>query len=74
MKKMIPLFVLLSAVILSCAPATSSRYREGSNVGQDIPLTVQDERRLTEEALPKMLKDYPPAGNRSCRIMFPISA
>ena len=64
MKKMIPLFVLLSAVILSCAPATSSRYREGSNVGQDIPLTVQDERRLTEEALPKMLKDYPPAGNR----------
>ena len=64
MKKMIPLFVLLSAVILSCAPATSSRYREGSNVGQDIPPTVQDERRLTEEALPKMLKDYPPAGNR----------
>ena len=65
MKKMIPLFVLLlSAVILSCAPATSSRYREGSNVGQEIPLTVQEERRLTEEALPKMLKDYPPAGNR----------
>lgn len=65
MKKMILLFVLLStAVILSCAPATSSRYREGSNVGQEIPLTVQDERRLTEEALPKMLKDYPPAGNR----------
>ncbi len=65
MKKKILLFILLSsAAILSCAPATSSRYREGSNVGQEIPMTVQDERRLTEEALPKMLKDYPPAGNR----------
>ena len=65
MKKMLLLCVLLSsAAIASCAPATSSRYREGSNVGQETPMTVQDERRLTEEALPKMLKDYPPAGNR----------
>jgi predicted Zn-dependent protease len=64
MKKMIPLsLLLLSSLIISCAPATSSRYREGSNVGQETPMTVQDELRLTEEALPKMLKDYPPAKN-----------
>lgn len=62
MKKTITLFILLSlAFIMACAPASSSRYREGSNVGQETRLTVQDERRLTEEALPKMIKDYPSA-------------
>lgn len=62
MKENIPLSVLLSfALIISCAPTNSSRYREGSNVGQETGMTVQDEQRLTEEALPKMLKDYPPA-------------
>lgn len=62
MKENIPLCVLLSfALIISCAPTNSSRYREGSNVGQETGMTVQDEQRLTEEALPKMLKDYPPA-------------
>lgn len=56
------LFLLL-AFVTSCAAATGSRYREGSNVGQEIPFTVKDEQRLTEEALPKMLQDYPPAKN-----------
>lgn len=65
MKKNMTRLILLSlAVIISCAPASSSRYREGSNVGQETRLTVQDERRLTEEALPKMIKDYPPAKNQ----------
>jgi predicted Zn-dependent protease len=64
MKKNITLFILLSlSFLISCAPTTSSRYREGSNVGQETSMTVQDERRLTEEALPKMLQDYPPAKN-----------
>jgi predicted Zn-dependent protease len=64
-KKNLVLFVLLSAALLfSCAPATSSRYREGSNVGQETPLTVQDEWRLTEEALPKIMEDYPAAKNQ----------
>lgn len=65
MKKKVSLFiVLLSMIIISCAPTNSSRYREGSNVGQETNITVQDEKRLTKEALPKMLKDYPPAGNQ----------
>lgn len=65
MKKNITPFILISlAFIISCAPTNSSRYREGSNVGQETPMTVQDERRLTKEALPKMLKDYPPAKNQ----------
>jgi len=63
MKKNITLFILLS-LLISCAPINSSRYREGSNVGQETGMTVQDERRLTEEALPKMLQDYPAAKNQ----------
>ena len=51
-------------VTISCAPTHSSRYREGSNVGQETKMTPQDEERLTKEALPKMLKDYPPAQNQ----------
>ena len=57
------LIVLLFVLITSCAPSNSSRYREGSNVGQETKLTVQDEERLTKEALPKMQKDYPAAKN-----------
>ncbi len=65
MKKNTTLFILLLlALIISCAPTNSSRYREGSNVGQETGMTVQDERRLTEEALPKMIKDYPSAKNQ----------
>ncbi len=64
MKKSISILILLLlSFIICCASSTSSRYREGSNVGQETSMTVQDERRLTEEALPKMLQDYPPAKN-----------
>ena len=61
--KKLPLFLVLLSFIISCAPAQQTRYREGSNVGQQAGLTVQDERRLTEEALPKMKQEYPPAKN-----------
>lgn len=63
-KRIILSVVLLLAVMNACAPTSSSRYREGSNVGQETNLTVQDEERLTKEALPKMIKDYPPAKNQ----------
>ena len=65
MKKTIAIFIVLALTMMTaCAPANSSRYREGSNVGQETNLTVADEERLTKEALPKMQKDYPPAQNR----------
>ena len=60
MKKLLVFPVLLS-FILSCATTEQTRYREGSNVGQQAGLTVQDERRLTAEALPKLKQEYPPA-------------
>ena len=64
MKKIIAAFVaLVWAFTISCAPTTSSRYREGDNRGQQTNLTVADEERLTQEALPKMQKDYPPSNS-----------
>ena len=64
MQKKVILWVLLTSVLIAaCAPATRSRYREGDNVGQETGMTVNDERRMTEEALPKIKKDYPSAQN-----------
>jgi len=66
MKTNITLFIislLVLVVITSCAATTSSRYREGDNVGQETKLTVQEEQRLTKEALPKIQQDYPAAKN-----------
>lgn len=67
MKKRPVVWILLIALLLlfnlSCAPTNSSRHREGSNLGQETNLTVQDEERLTKEALPKMTKDFPAAKN-----------
>ena len=65
MKRNIAFLILLFlAVIIACAPTTGSRYREGDNIGQEVAMTVDDERRLTEEALPQMRKDYPPLKNQ----------
>jgi len=64
MYKKIFLAVLLVIVVSSCAPTHASRYREGSNFNQQTNLTIQDEQRLTREALPQILKDYPSAKNQ----------
>jgi predicted Zn-dependent protease len=64
MKKIATLCILLTITgLLACATTDRSRYREGDNAGQDVGMTVQDEKRLTEEALPQMRKDYPEAKN-----------
>lgn len=46
-------------LLSACASTSGSRYREGDNKGQETELTVDDERRMTREALPDMRKDYP---------------
>lgn len=42
----------------SCA-TDGHRSREGDNTGQVTELTVADEKKMTQEALPTMRKDYP---------------
>lgn len=56
------LFLQAAPLLLigACASTPKTRYREGDNSGQKISLTPEDERKMTEEVLPKMQKDYPP--------------
>lgn len=46
-------------LLAACASTPKTRYREGDNAGQEVALTVTDERKMTAEVLPKMRKDYP---------------
>ena len=50
-------------LLASCAKVPKTRHREGDNTGQEVSLSVSDERRMTEEYLPKMSKDYPTLRN-----------
>lgn len=59
-------FLLFTLVLIlaGCASKTSDRYREGNNEGQKAALTVAEERKLTQEALAQMRKEYPPVDNK----------
>jgi predicted Zn-dependent protease len=50
----------LALSVTSCAKPARTRYREGDNTGQETRISVADERRMTQEILPAMRKDYPP--------------
>ncbi len=55
---------LAAAPLLMAACATAQhRGREGDNSGQSTALTVDDEKRMTQEVLPEMRKDYPALAN-----------
>ena len=49
----------LPLLLTACATGPKTRYREGDNTGQQAKLTVEEEKRMTGEVLPKMRKDYP---------------
>ena len=50
----------MGLLLASCASVDKNqRLREGDNSGQEISLTPEDERKLTQEVLPQMQKDYP---------------
>ena len=51
-------------LLAACASVPKTRYREGDNTGQTSALTVDEERRMTAELLPKMRKDYPALKNK----------
>lgn len=57
-------YLCLCLVLLSaCSSKTSDRYREGNNEGQKAALTVEEEKKLTKEALTEMNKEYPPVNH-----------
>jgi len=53
----------MPALLAACASTERTRAREGDNTGQETELTVEDEKKMTQEVLPQMKKDYPPINN-----------
>ena len=54
--KVIPLLLASCSTI----PQTQYKYREGDNSGQAVSLSPLEEKRMSEQVLPQMRKDYPP--------------
>lgn len=46
-------------LLAACATTEQTRYREGDNAGQETEMSVADEKRMTQEVMPQMKKDYP---------------
>ena len=49
----------LPFILSACASPKKTRYREGSNQGQKTSITVDDEKKMANDYMPKMFKDYP---------------
>lgn len=59
----------LPLLLASCAGSKEkSRYREGKNDGQHTELTPADEKKLTQEVLPQMKKEYPAHSNKEAQL------
>jgi len=64
-RRFCPFALVLVVLSTGCSSKMNSdRYREGDNAGQNVDLTVDQEKKLTKEALAEMKKDYPPVQNR----------
>lgn len=61
-------FLAMAPVLLAACTTAQHRQREGDNSGQETQLTVDDERRMTKEALTEMQKDYPPVQNAELQL------
>lgn len=53
-------FLAAAPMMLAACATAQHRQREGDNEGQEIPITVADERKMTKDAMLEMGKDYPP--------------
>lgn len=49
----------LPLLMSACATGDKGRYREGDNTGQETSLSVADEKRMANQVLPEIQKDYP---------------
>ncbi|MCO5143289.1 MAG: M48 family metalloprotease [Oligoflexia bacterium] len=55
-------------LLAACATTQQHRQREGDNTGQETELTIEDERKMTQEVLPEMQKDYPMFQNQDMQL------
>lgn len=53
-------FLAAVPILLASCATSKHRQREGDNQGQNTAMSVEDEKKLTAEALVEMRKDYPP--------------
>src|SRR5690606_20530215 len=62
------LFLASVPVLLAgCASVPKTRHREGDNSGQNTALTPSDEKRMAQEYVPQMEKEYPPLKDREAQ-------
>jgi predicted Zn-dependent protease len=61
MKKI--LFIVFFILLTACSSKTSDRYREANNMGQKSALNVEEEKKLTQDVLKDMKKEYPPVNH-----------
>lgn len=55
-------------LLAACATGARHRQREGDNTGQEIAITVDQERQMTKEVMVEMAKEYPPFQNQEVQL------
>ena len=55
--------ISMPILLAACSSSSKHRNREGDNSGQQTSLTVDDEKKMTQEYLPEMRKEYPTLKN-----------
>lgn len=55
-------------LMAACATVPQHRTREGDNTGQATQLTIEDEKKMTQEVMPDMQKDYPALQNQDMQL------
>ncbi len=64
-QRFLALVLILILGMVGCSSKKyADRYREGDNSGQEVELTVDQEKQLTKEALAQMKKEFPAADNK----------
>lgn len=56
-------FLASIPVLMAACSTTQHRQREGNLTGNETSLSFEDERRMTQEVMPQMKKDYPAIEN-----------
>jgi predicted Zn-dependent protease len=61
-------FLAMAPALLAACATAQHRQREGDNSGQQTELSIADEKRMTQEAMMEMAKDYPPVQDANLQL------